>query len=368
MRDAPCALHSFPLRPSLKKRGISPIMDLREFHDSLNMYRITFLNGPAEGRRLTVRTGSVRIGRGAECAVRVSDPAMADQHAEIVERDGRTYMRNLDPLHGIEVDGRRAEAAEILIRGKERLKIGSTLFRIEPMAEPARTAPRRVTGLQALAILAIVGLMAGQAVLIAVFSKIHGGGEAERAALTETMAEAPKIPAPEPKAPATAVVPAVEPKESKPAPAPEAPPPAPKAPELVAAPETPATPAPAEAEKPKEQPEPPAAPAEGQKPATPPAEPEKSTPPPTPPEPPTVPAEEHKPSPPAETAEGAPAPKPPDPTVTPSPETPPPEVAPAPPVETETPAAKALEEPKSVAPAEVPVTPDAEHGPATEKT
>lgn len=137
------------------------------------MYRITFLNGPAEGRRLTVRTGSVRIGRGPDCAVRVSDPAMAERHADVEERDGALWIRNLDPLHGLEIDGQRMAETETRLAGKERLKIGSTLVRIEPLHEPHRVSPRRVTGLQAWAVVSIIALVLGQSLLIVFLARLY---------------------------------------------------------------------------------------------------------------------------------------------------------------------------------------------------
>ena len=144
------------------------------------MYRITFLNGPAEGRRLTVRSGSVRIGRGPDCAVRVSDPAMADRHAEIEERDGTIWIRNLDPLHGIEMDGKRSTEAEMRIGGKERLKIGATVLRIEPLHESQQTTSRRVTGLQVWATLAIIALVLGQSLLVVFFTRMYGSPAPEQ--------------------------------------------------------------------------------------------------------------------------------------------------------------------------------------------
>lgn len=137
------------------------------------MYRITFLNGPARGRRLTVRTGSVRIGRGPDCAVRLSDPAMADRHAEVDEQDGHPYLRNLDPLHGIEVDGRKMEAERIRLTGRERIRMGSTELRVEPMGVARRISTRRFTSGQAATAAAILALLCIQGLAILSLSSMN---------------------------------------------------------------------------------------------------------------------------------------------------------------------------------------------------
>jgi predicted component of type VI protein secretion system len=137
------------------------------------MYRITFLNGPARGRRLTVRTGSVRIGRGPDCAVRLSDPAMADRHAEVDEQDGVPHLRNLDPLHGIEVDGRKMEAERIRLAGRERIRIGTTELRVEPLGVARRISTRRWTSGQAATLAAILALLCMQGLAILSLSSMN---------------------------------------------------------------------------------------------------------------------------------------------------------------------------------------------------
>lgn len=137
------------------------------------MYRITFLNGPARGRRLTVRTGSVRIGRGPDCAVRLSDPAMADRHAEVDEQDGVPHLRNLDPLHGIEVDGRKMEAERIRLTGRERIRMGTTELRVEPMGAARRISTRRWTSGQAATLAAILALLCMQGLAILSLSSMN---------------------------------------------------------------------------------------------------------------------------------------------------------------------------------------------------
>jgi predicted component of type VI protein secretion system len=141
------------------------------------MYRITFLNGPARGRRLTVRTGSVRIGRGPDCAVRLSDSAMALCHAEVEERDGHPYLRNLDPLHGLEVDGRKPDEGWIRLSGRERIRIGATELKIEPAGIARRLSTRRWTPGQVATAAAILALLSLQGLAILSLSSLHRSPE-----------------------------------------------------------------------------------------------------------------------------------------------------------------------------------------------
>jgi predicted component of type VI protein secretion system len=141
------------------------------------MYRITFLNGPARGRRLTVRTGSVRIGRGPDCAVRLSDSAMALCHAEVEERDGQPCLRNLDPLHGLEVDGRKPGEGWVRLTGRERIRIGATELKIEPAGVAHRLSTRRWTPGQVATAAAILALLAMQGLAILSLSTLHRHAE-----------------------------------------------------------------------------------------------------------------------------------------------------------------------------------------------
>ena len=193
------------------------------------MYTIQFLSGPAKGRRLTVKTGTVRIGRGPDCSVRLSDPAMADRHAELEERGGALWLRNLDPLHGVEVNGERKAAADIPLQSRDKVKIGHTLLRIEISSQAAPARGGRLSSTQTFALVAALALIVGQAWLMLKFSRLHTPASAMESpvspAVSNEVSGVAAGPAPAPAAEGTTTT-NPPPETAKPAPAilPPAPP------------------------------------------------------------------------------------------------------------------------------------------------
>ena len=137
------------------------------------MYRIAFLNGKLKGRRLTVQQGTVRIGRAPDCSVRLSDPAMADHHALVEEREGRLFLRNLDPVQGVNVDGRKLLTGELELGAAGELVLGGTRLRIEVVtAAPARRR-HRIGATQAIASLSVAGVIAAEIWLMVHYAMLN---------------------------------------------------------------------------------------------------------------------------------------------------------------------------------------------------
>jgi len=120
------------------------------------MYRITFLSGKLKGRRLTVHHGTVRFGRAPDCSIRLSDPSVADRHAEIEERDGHIYARNLDPVHAASVRGERLGPAERELRPDEELLVGKVRLKVETVEFRRAPPHRHLNSVQIIAYSALV--------------------------------------------------------------------------------------------------------------------------------------------------------------------------------------------------------------------
>ncbi len=69
------------------------------------MYRLVFLTGPLQGRRLAVRKGDVTIGRDPDCHVLLYDPEVALRHAVLEQRQDGYYIRALSPVAPLRVNG-----------------------------------------------------------------------------------------------------------------------------------------------------------------------------------------------------------------------------------------------------------------------
>ena len=126
------------------------------------MYRIVFLNGKLKGRRLTVRQGAVRIGRAPDCSVRLTDPTMADHHALIEERDGRLFLKNLDPVQGVQVGGQKLLTGELELGTSGDLVLGGTRLRVEIATVMPTRRRHRVGATQTLASLSVAGVLVVQ--------------------------------------------------------------------------------------------------------------------------------------------------------------------------------------------------------------
>ena len=79
-----------------------------------------------EGRR-------VRIGRSPDNDVRIADPKVSRQHAEIKLFDDRWVIRDLDSTHGCYVQGQRIR--ELSISPGLEVRIGAAVFRFTRTTE-----------------------------------------------------------------------------------------------------------------------------------------------------------------------------------------------------------------------------------------
>jgi hypothetical protein len=81
------------------------------------------------GKRLVLSGGRILLGRSRECDLRIDDPNVSRRHAEL-RRDGDAWVvEDLGSTNGIQVNGRRVQAAE-LAPGDE-LTVGRTRLTFE---------------------------------------------------------------------------------------------------------------------------------------------------------------------------------------------------------------------------------------------
>ncbi len=91
-----------------------------------NMIRITFIGD--NGIRETKEFASVlKIGRGNDNDLIVSNKHVSGNHCRIVERGGELFMEDLNSTNGTMVNGRRIATPE-LIKNGDTIHLGETRF------------------------------------------------------------------------------------------------------------------------------------------------------------------------------------------------------------------------------------------------
>ena len=78
------------------------------------MYHLVAQNGPHQGKRLTIRSAAVTVGRGPDCALRLVGEGLLDRHARLEERDGAVELRALAPEAGLSVNGQAVTDRRLL--------------------------------------------------------------------------------------------------------------------------------------------------------------------------------------------------------------------------------------------------------------
>jgi hypothetical protein len=104
--------------------------------------RIDVVHGPDAGWRFTVRTGEIRIGRGAGHQVKLDDPAWGDGHLRLQLRQGGYVLTNSMP-YPIFLDGQLLPVGEQRnwYAGSSLQPTGDTLLRLEVVADPTGPVP-----------------------------------------------------------------------------------------------------------------------------------------------------------------------------------------------------------------------------------
>ena len=130
------------------------------------MYRLVFLSGRYQGKRLVVRQAVTWVGRGPEChLVLPDDDLLSPRHARFEERGTGVFLSSLSPEHPVERNGEpvrdtlRLVHNDILVLGQTRVQFQDIIAphqRLRP--SPGLLQP--LTGLMAAAILLLeLGLL-----------------------------------------------------------------------------------------------------------------------------------------------------------------------------------------------------------------
>ena len=106
------------------------------------MYRLVFLSGRYEGRRLVVRQAVALVGRDAECHLFLpDDPLLAPRHARLEERGTGVYLSSLSPGTPVERNGQPVLDA-VRLAHNDLLVIGQTRVQFQDIIAPhARLRP-----------------------------------------------------------------------------------------------------------------------------------------------------------------------------------------------------------------------------------
>ena len=100
--------------------------------------QLLITSGVEAARGVTlVERGLLRVGRGAECEVRLNDPTASRCHAELRVDDGRVWVKDAGSRFGTFVNG--VKTAECELRPGDVVLIGETTLTLEDGAREIRT-------------------------------------------------------------------------------------------------------------------------------------------------------------------------------------------------------------------------------------
>ncbi len=100
--------------------------------------RLIVVGGEAANREIEMTQPAI-IGRGRECTIRVQHSLVSRLHCEILEREGRLFVRDLQSLNGTFVNNFRIQEEEPLMP-EQLLTIGNITFRVA--YDLVRSGPR----------------------------------------------------------------------------------------------------------------------------------------------------------------------------------------------------------------------------------
>ena len=127
------------------------------------MYRLVYLTGPRQGRRLTVREGDVVFGSNPACPIRIVHPAVAAQHAILEARNHGIYIRVLGQKLTVVVNQERVTGKQ-LAHGDE-IELGNDRLLFQ-LSDTPRRPPERSGAAQHLTRWSIGAVLLAQLLVI----------------------------------------------------------------------------------------------------------------------------------------------------------------------------------------------------------
>lgn len=100
---------------------------------------LVVLSGPYRGRRVPLGKEVLRIGRDHTCDVALDDESSSRRHAEILNREGKLVVRDLNSTNGTYVNDTRIQ--ESPLENGDRLSVGDTVFLMQTSAGLERRTP-----------------------------------------------------------------------------------------------------------------------------------------------------------------------------------------------------------------------------------
>jgi Protein of unknown function (DUF3662)/FHA domain len=111
--------------PAMRPNRYAIEAEFREGPDGMPVGSIRL----ADGRRITVGTQSLVLGRLPECAVVLNDPNVSRRHAEIRRRGSDVVVYDLGSTNGTRVNGVRVK--EQLLNDGDEIEVGTSTVRFE---------------------------------------------------------------------------------------------------------------------------------------------------------------------------------------------------------------------------------------------
>ena len=87
----------------------------------------------------------VLVGSGSHCGLVIEDPSVSATHAEVIQRDGQVYVRDLDSENGTTINGERIEG-EAVLRPGDYVMFGAVPYVLDGtgLIEADETAPAQM--------------------------------------------------------------------------------------------------------------------------------------------------------------------------------------------------------------------------------
>jgi serine/threonine protein kinase len=135
MAEPPAATRQTPRTPVVQA---STSMGRADGVPGLSGFMLSGTSGSLASCAFPVPTSGLRIGRNPDNTIVLDEPLVSRQHAEVVERSGAYWVRDLGSTNGTFVDGVRV--FERMLQPGNRIRVGLSEFAFNPVGAPVPEA------------------------------------------------------------------------------------------------------------------------------------------------------------------------------------------------------------------------------------